>query len=123
MERRSDRHTYTKPIGLDTMSLLIRFPFFGETGPEDGELAIGGETLPRRELLGPGKSHIADQLPLLEQDQRFPPTKIERAMVSELALVDRKSLCVKECLHVMYQVVAHRRSGESDQAGKKEDVD
>ena len=56
MERRSDRHTYTKPIGLDTMSLLIRLPFFGETGPEDGELAIGGAALPRRELLGPGKS-------------------------------------------------------------------
>ena len=67
--------------------------------------------------------HIADQLPLLEQDQRFPPTKIERAKESELALVDRKSLCVKECFHVMYLVVAHRRYGESDQAGQKEDVD
>ena len=67
--------------------------------------------------------HIADQLLLLEQDQRLHSTKIERAKESELALVIRKSLCVKECLHVMYQVVAHRRYGESDQAGQKEDVD
>jgi hypothetical protein len=29
------------------MSLLIRLPFFGETGPEDGKLAAaGGATLP-----------------------------------------------------------------------------
>lgn len=29
--------TYTKPVGLDTMSLLIRRPFFPETGDRGGE--------------------------------------------------------------------------------------
>ncbi len=43
-------------MGLETMSLLIRLAFFGETGPEDGELTIGGGALPGRELLEPGKS-------------------------------------------------------------------
>ena len=45
-----------KSMGLDTMSLLIRLPFFGETGSEDGELTIGGAILPRRESLYTGKS-------------------------------------------------------------------
>ena len=43
-------------MGLETMSLQIRLAFFGETGPEDGKLTVGGATLLRRELLGPGKS-------------------------------------------------------------------
>ena len=32
MERRSAWHTYTKPMGLETMSLLICLPFFGGIG-------------------------------------------------------------------------------------------
>ena len=57
-------------------------------------------------------SRIADLPPLLEHQLRLPPTMTERAKVPELALVDHKSLWVKECLHVY-----HSPNGESDQAG------
>ncbi|KAH9065552.1 hypothetical protein EDB87DRAFT_853498 [Lactarius vividus] len=85
-------------MGLETMSLLILLPFFGETRPEGSKLTIG---LPRRKYWVQVNPRIADQLPLPEQDLRLPPTKIEMAKVSELALVDRKSPCVRECLYVM----------------------
>ena len=36
------------------MFSLFRFPYFGKTGSEDGELEFGGATSPRRELSSPG---------------------------------------------------------------------
>lgn len=46
----------------------------------------------------------------------MPPTMTKRAKESKLALVDHKSLCVKECLHIMYGS-GPSPDGESDQAG------
>jgi hypothetical protein len=43
-------------MGLETMSLLIRLPFFGNTGPEDGKLTDGGVDLMGGTGLESGKS-------------------------------------------------------------------
>jgi len=49
--------TYIKPVGLETMSLLMRLAFFDDTGPGDGKLtAAGGEKLTDGALFDSGKS-------------------------------------------------------------------
>ncbi len=47
---------YRKPVGLETMSLLIRLAFFDNTGRGDVKLTAGGAKLTEGALLDSGKS-------------------------------------------------------------------
>src|SRR6266576_151506 len=52
----SDRkRTYMKPIGLETVSLLMRLAFFDDTRPGDGKLLVG-QIRRKGALLDSGKS-------------------------------------------------------------------
>jgi hypothetical protein len=83
------------------MSLLIRLAFFDDTCPGDGKLTVGGENLTEEALLDSGKSSYRG--PATTSGGRSAPAlrESEKGMESGLALVNRKSPCVIEFLHVM----------------------